>query len=124
MPKGEYERYQYGGSFGGPIIQNKAHFFAAYERTQQDTTQSVNTLGLFPDQDGVFPTPMRENLFTAKASANLTPTQYLSVRYGRNTNSQVYGATTRRVSESWGDSDEHASTRSTSTTTGCWADRS
>ena len=46
--KGEYERYQYGGSFGGPIMQNKAHFFAAYERTQQDTTQSVNTLGLYP----------------------------------------------------------------------------
>ena len=34
--------------------QNKAHFFAAYERTQQDTTQSVNTLGLFPELDGVF----------------------------------------------------------------------
>ena len=33
----------------------------------------MNTLGLFPDQDGVFPPPMRENLFTAKASANLTP---------------------------------------------------
>ncbi|HEY6615074.1 MAG TPA: TonB-dependent receptor, partial [Vicinamibacterales bacterium] len=104
VEKGEYKRYQYGGSFGGPIVENKAHFFAAYERTQQDTTQSVNTLGLFPDQDGVFLTPMRENLFTAKASANLTPMQYLSVRYGRNTNSQVYGATTRRVSESWGDS--------------------
>ena len=105
LPKGEYSRYQYGGSFGGPIIQNKAHFFAAYERTQQDTTQSVNTLGLYPGQDGVFPTPSRENLFTAKGSANLTPTQYLSVRYGRNTNSQVYGATTRRVSDSWGDSE-------------------
>ena len=102
--KGEYERYQYGGSFGGPIMQNKAHFFAAYERTQQDTTQSVNTLGLYPGLDGVFPTPMRENLFTAKGSANLTPTQYLSVRYGRNTNSQVYGASTRRVADSWGDS--------------------
>ena len=76
-----------------------------YERTQQDTTQSVNTLGLYPAQDGVFPTPSRENLFTAKGSANLTPTQYLSVRYGRNTNSQVYGATTRRVSDSWGDSE-------------------
>ena len=104
VAKGEYKRYQYGGSFGGPIIQNKAHFFAAYERTQQDTTQSVSTLGLFPSQDGVFPTPSRENLFTAKGSANLTPTQYLSVRYGRNTNSQVYGASTRRVSDSWGDS--------------------
>ena len=104
LEKGEYERYQYGGSFGGPIVQNKAHFFAAYERTQQDKTQSVNTLGIFPSQDGVFTTPLRENLFTAKGSANITPSQYLSVRYGRNTNSQVYGATTRRVQDSWGDS--------------------
>jgi hypothetical protein len=59
---------------------------------------------MFPGQDGVFNTPMRENLFTAKGSANLTPTQFMSVRYGRNTNSQVYGATTRRVQDSWGDS--------------------
>jgi hypothetical protein len=105
LPKGEYERYQYGGSFGGPILQNRAHFFAAYERTQQDTTQSVSTVGLFPALDGVFPTPMRENLFTAKASVNMTASQYLSVRYGRNTNSQVYGASTRRVADSWGDSE-------------------
>jgi hypothetical protein len=104
LPKGDYERWQYGGSFGGPIAQNKAHFFAAYERTQQDKTQAVNTNGLFPELDGVFPTPSRENLFTAKASASLTPTQYLSVRYGRNTNSQVYGATTTRVVDNWGDS--------------------
>ena len=104
-PKGEYERYQYGGSFGGPILQNKAHFFAAYERTQQDTTQSVNTLGPLPEPGRrLRRRRCRENLFTAKASANLTPSQYLSVRYGRNTNSQVYGATTRRVPDSWGDS--------------------
>ena len=52
----------------------------------------MTTLGLFPALDGVFPTPSRENLFTGKVSANLTPSQFLSVRYGRNTNSQVYGA--------------------------------
>ena len=38
-----------GGSFGGPIVQNKAHFFAAFERTQQDTQQAVTTLGLYPE---------------------------------------------------------------------------
>ena len=48
VEKQDYRRYQYGGSFGGPIVQNKAHFFAAFERTQQDTKQAVNTLGLFP----------------------------------------------------------------------------
>ena len=105
VAKQDYRRYQFGGSFGGPIVQNKAHFFAAFERTQQDTKQTVNTLGLFPSQDGIYPTPNRENLFTVKVlDATSTPSQYLSVRYGRNTNSQVYGAGTRAVPENWGDS--------------------
>ena len=26
--KGDYRRWQYGGSFGGPIVQNKIHYFA------------------------------------------------------------------------------------------------
>jgi Carboxypeptidase regulatory-like domain/TonB dependent receptor-like, beta-barrel len=102
--KQPYKRYQYGGSFGGPIVQNKAHFFAAYERTQQDTQQAVNTRGLFTSEDGSFPTPSRENLLTGKVSSNLTPSHYLSVRYGRNTNSQVYSATSIRTPENWGDS--------------------
>ena len=104
VPKQDYRRYQYGGSFGGPIMQNRAHFFAAAERTQQDTKATVNTLGLFPDEDGTYDTPLRENLFTVKGSVNVTPSQFLTVRYGRNTNSQVYGISTLRVPESWGDS--------------------
>ena len=105
VDKQGYRRYQYGGSLGGPLVQNKAHFFAAFERTQLDPTQAVTTLGLLPSKDGVFPIPSRENLFTTKVSANVTPSQYLSVRYGRNTNSQVYAAAPRLVPESWGDSD-------------------
>jgi hypothetical protein len=104
IDKQDYRRYQFGGSFGGPISENKAHFFAAFERTQQDTNQSVTTFGMFPDQEGVHPTPMRETLFTAKASWNVTASQYLSVRYGRNTNSQVYGVDARTVPDGWGDS--------------------
>src|SRR5215211_1230381 len=104
LGKQDYRRYQYGGSFGGPIVQDKAHFFAAAERTQQDTKQAVNTQGLFPAQDGVFPTPYRENLFTAKATTNLTPSQFLSVRYGRNNNSFIYGASSLAVPENWGES--------------------
>src|SRR4051812_27778442 len=30
-----YHRYQYGGTLGGPIVQNKTHFFAAYEGTKE-----------------------------------------------------------------------------------------
>src|SRR5436190_3898003 len=79
--KNAYRRNQFGGSFGGPIVKDKAHFFFAVERTQQDTFQSVNTQGLFPAQDGTYATPYRENLVTGKGSANVTAAQYLSVRY-------------------------------------------
>ena len=103
--KQDYRRYQFGGSFGGPIVRDKAHYFGAFERTQQDTFQVVDTLGLFPDQDGVFGTPYRETLVTGKVTSQLNAQHYLSVRYGRNTNSQPYGAGTRSVPSNWGTSE-------------------
>jgi outer membrane receptor protein involved in Fe transport len=59
---------------------------------------------MFPSEDGTYATPVRENLFTVKTTYAVTPSQYMSVRYGRNTNSQVYGVGTRSLPESWGDS--------------------
>ncbi|MEO6239463.1 MAG: TonB-dependent receptor [Vicinamibacterales bacterium] len=104
IAKQDYRRNQFGGSVGGPILQNRAHFFAAVERTNQDTTQAVTTRNLFPAKDGVYPTPYRETLFTGKATANLSPRQYLTVRYGRNNNTQPYGATPLSTPDNWGDS--------------------
>jgi hypothetical protein len=103
--KQDYRRWQFGGSAGGPIAVDRAHFFGAYERTQQDTLQPVDTKGLFPELDGVFTTPYRENLLTAKVTSQLTATQYLAVRYGRNTNSQPYGADPNTPPSGWGNSE-------------------
>ena len=105
VDKQDYRRWQYGGSAGGPIIQNKVHYFGAYERTQQDTLQVVDTLGLFPGEDGIYTTPYRENLVTGKLTAQLTPAQFLAVRYGRNTNSQPYGADPLVPVSGWGNSE-------------------
>jgi outer membrane receptor protein involved in Fe transport len=109
--KSPYRRNQFGGSFGGPLVKDKAHFFAAVERTQQNTFQPVSTLGLFPNRfgldangSGVFATPYRENLVTAKATTNLNAAQYLSVRYGYNQNTQPYGASTLSPPNAWGTS--------------------
>jgi hypothetical protein len=102
--KQNYRRNQFGGSFGGPIEKDKIHFFLAIERTQQDTTQVVNTLGLFPDKNGVFAVPYRESLVTGKVTANLNTAQYLSIRYGYNQNSQPYGASSTSTFDNWGDS--------------------
>jgi hypothetical protein len=99
--KQPYRRYQYGGSFGGPIVQNRVHYFAAAERTQQDTRQPVNTLGLFPQADGVYDTPFRETMFTGKVTATLSGSQYLAVRYAGNQNTQPSNAGLRNAPESW-----------------------
>ena len=101
VAKQAYHRYQYGGSLGGPIIVDRAHYFAAYERTQQDTRQVVNTLGLFPSEDGIFDVPFREDLLTAKVTATVTPAHYLALRYGRDGNSQPAGAGLRAARSSW-----------------------
>ena len=102
--KGDYRQNQFGGSFGGPILKDQAHFFVAVERTNQDKTQAVNTQGLFPDQDGVFAVPYRETPFSGKMTANLNANQFLSVRYGRDTNSQPYNAAPNSTFNNWGDS--------------------
>jgi outer membrane receptor protein involved in Fe transport len=102
VDKQDYRRYQFGGSFGGPLVKDRAHFFAAAERTQLDTAQAVDTEGLFPDRNGVFTTPVRENLLTVKGTVSVNPAQYLTVRYGRNTNSQPYGAGPEATLDNWG----------------------
>jgi hypothetical protein len=108
--KGEYLKHQFGGSLGGPIVKDKTHFFMSFERVQQDTQQVVTTVAgendipLYPDKDGVFDVPFRENLFVAKITHQLTPNNYLSVRYGYNNNSQPYGASPQAPPENWGDS--------------------
>jgi hypothetical protein len=102
QPKGDYRRHQFGASLGGPIVKDKTHFFAAFERTKQDTTQSVSTLGLFPDKDGVYDTPYTENLAVGKVTHQMGAQNYLSVRYGFNDNSQTYGASPNSPPENWG----------------------
>ena len=110
--KQDYRRNQFGGSFGGPIVQNKAHFFAAAERTQADAFQPVNTGGLFPEFDGSFATEYRENLFTGKVTSNLSPSQYLSVSTaGIRTSSRT--ARALRLLPTTGGSARTTSTRST-----------
>ncbi len=105
-PKADYRRYQLGGSFGGPIVRDRSFYFGAFEHTQQDTNQQVDTLGLFPSQDGVYKTPIRETLVNVKQTTTINAAQYLSVRYGRNTNTQPYGGGACRFApSSWSTSE-------------------
>ena len=101
--KQPYERYQFGGSLGGPLVRDRAHYFAAYERTHQNTTQIIDTLGVFPEEDGrAFDVRFRENLFTAKLTFTPRPEHYLALRVARNDNSQPHGAGLRFAHSAWG----------------------
>ena len=91
--KQPYERKQYGASLGGPIVKDKAHFFATWEKTDRDTSYTIATDGVLPDLDGQsIPIPFSDELGTAKVTYDISAKQYLQVRYGYQKNADKYGA--------------------------------
>src|SRR5499425_1945784 len=52
-----FQRHQYGGKFGGPIIKNKLFFFMDAERTKQDSFAGVVLGGNFSGFSGGFGQP-------------------------------------------------------------------
>ena len=90
--KADYKRDQYGASFGGPIVKDKVHFFATYEKTTIDQSYIVESGGIAPNLDGqVVPIPSDDNLATAKVTWDADASNYLQVRYGYQKNDTKYG---------------------------------
>jgi hypothetical protein len=56
-----FQRNQFGGSFGGPIVKNKMFFFLDAERIKQDFINPVLPGGSFTGLTGTFSSPFREN---------------------------------------------------------------
>jgi Carboxypeptidase regulatory-like domain len=56
-----FQRNQFGGSFGGPIIKNQLFFFLDAERNKQDFVDPVLPGGPFTSLTGNFTSPFREN---------------------------------------------------------------
>ena len=101
--KQPYRRDQYGLTFGGPIIKDRAHFFGTYEKTKRATSYTVDSGGLLPGLDGTSTTlPFTDQLATAKASVDINAKQYLQVRYGYQKNSDKYGASSLAAPSSLG----------------------
>ncbi|HSF20220.1 MAG TPA: carboxypeptidase regulatory-like domain-containing protein [Vicinamibacteria bacterium] len=90
--KAPFRRHQFGGAFGGPIVQDKAFFFLTYERVQED----FNSILSVPDESlsafdpafieqhggiGLIEQPFTRNYFTAKYTQQFNPSNRLDVRY-------------------------------------------
>jgi hypothetical protein len=99
--KQPYDRKQYGFSLGGPIIKDKIHYFATYEKTDRKTSYNIATPVLAENGQSV-EIPFKDDLLTAKITDNLSPKQYLQVRYGYQKNTDKYGASSLAAPSSLG----------------------
>jgi outer membrane receptor protein involved in Fe transport len=78
----DYHRYQYGGTIGGPVIMNKTHFFLAYEGTKEQQNFTINTNGIWPQYEGVFPSKQTRWTYNGKVDHQLSNNQSLFFRWG------------------------------------------
>ena len=112
LEKGEYRKHQFGASLGGPIIKDKTHFFASFERIQQDTTAvGEHARASTRTRTASSTCPYRENMAVGKVTHQLSTDHYLSVRYGFNNNNQPYGASPQLAAGGLGHQQEHVPLR-------------
>lgn len=67
-----FQRSQYGGRLGGPIVKNRFFFFLDGERTRQHLQAPVLVAPPFDQYSGSFSAPFRENDLMARADFQVT----------------------------------------------------
>jgi len=86
-----FQRNQYGGNFGGPIIKDKVFFFIDAERTKQDLLDPVLSSGNFSALTGSFDSPFREAEGLARLDWQITNNYKLFYRFSYDQNHSVLG---------------------------------
>ena len=78
-----YNRNNFGAALGGPIVQNRVHFFIAQEYTQEKTSYLVNTgkPQFYGKYEGVFDGGLPNEEFFIRTDAQLTQKQNGFVRW-------------------------------------------
>lgn len=82
-----FQRDQFGGRFGGPVIKNKLFFFMDGERTKQDALAPVAIGAPFQDFSGGFSQPFRSNSLIGRVDYNLKNGSRLFYKYNYFSNS-------------------------------------
>ncbi|MBB4153565.1 outer membrane receptor protein involved in Fe transport [Sphingomonas jinjuensis] len=103
IPKPDYDRKQYGGDFGGPIIKDVLHFYGAFEATDQrlpsnsvllQTSQGIPQ-AIASQYNGSYPQSFNQKLYFGKltAFASAADTINFSVFLRRESNLADFGGT-------------------------------
>jgi hypothetical protein len=89
-----FQRSQYGGSLGGPIVKNKFFYFLDGERTQQHLQAPVLVAPPFAQYSGSFSAPFTETNLLARTDFQLRPSVHAFYRFGYFENTFVTSAQT------------------------------
>ena len=79
-----YSQQRTGGSFGGPLVQNRTHYFAAYEYNHVDKQSIISLPASNPfaaQENGTFPATSREHMLVSKVDHRLNGNNSFFVRY-------------------------------------------
>ena len=76
-----FQRSQFGGRFGGPMLKNRLFFFLDGERTKQDEFSPVPVAPPFQALSGGFSSPFRESNLLGRADYQLTHGAHIFYRY-------------------------------------------
>jgi hypothetical protein len=87
--KAPFDRNQYGGDIGGPVVKNRLHFHASFERTETNDTYTLFTGAghqYYSAFEGVFNKPSHDQLFNIRGDLQINPNQHMFGRYSQEWN--------------------------------------
>jgi hypothetical protein len=84
-PKPRFRRHQFGGTFAGPVVRDRLHFFVTAERTdiQEFFTVATGKPAFYGAHEGTFAAPSFTNVLFARGDAQLSPKASLYYRFSK-----------------------------------------
>ena len=86
-----FQRNNFGGNLGGPILKDKLFFFFDAERLKQDASAPVINGGIFSGLNGSFNSPFRDTEGIAKLDWRISDTTHMFYRFSYEQNSSTKG---------------------------------
>jgi hypothetical protein len=87
-----FNRNQFGGDVGGPIIKDRMHYYAAFERTQTDSSYTIFTSlpQFYGSNQGTFNQPLTDQMLTLRGDYQINNNQSIFARYAQEWNKLTF----------------------------------